>query len=606
MRISLLEIKNFRGVKTGKIQFRDHTVLIGPNNSCKTTIIEALAFVLGRDRLIRSLTEHDFFESSPEPTTRIVITATVTGFEPPDFTQHPDWFGDRRAVPVWFDPDSGTVLPEQTETRQLLACQIAFAARFNADTLEVDIARYFNDGDDKDVFEEENFISVPPKLIREVGFFLIPASRSWDRMLSFSSELFRRVIRTTDGLPAKTVLDERDRLRGPDRKLEDDERLAPVVNAVNGEIATLLGNTTPLCLRVTATDSASVLEAITPHFQTETRTPIPAKRQGSGLVSLQSLFLLLHFGQRRIADGESFFMALEEPELHLPPAVQRSVLNRLQALSTQTIITTHSPLVAGYCDAASLLIVRNIGGVLDVRPMVSKPLRQEATNAVRRLYQINRVETAAAMMSECLLVPEGRFDFDWLTLLLRVAELDPGGTEHCLFGVRIGIVPTSDAKVRETCEALSKAHPMVCALVDGDIDGKGYADLLDGAGVGAKRVLLWPDDWMIEDIVGWIVQADEDNFMRKLNADLSVAPGDRATLVQRLRSPDRPAHGLKGDGVAYEIVANALSESGPCRARTRALLHAVSNACTGAQARGFAAQQRGQGQIPRLVFAPWA
>src|ERR1700737_2023721 len=88
MRVSLLEIKNFRGIKSGKIQFRDHTVLIGPNNSGKTTVIEALAFVLGRDRLIRTMTEHDFFESAPAPATRITITATLTGFEPQDFTHH--------------------------------------------------------------------------------------------------------------------------------------------------------------------------------------------------------------------------------------------------------------------------------------------------------------------------------------------------------------------------------------------------------------------------------------------------------------------------------------------------------------------------------------
>jgi putative ATP-dependent endonuclease of OLD family len=605
VRVSLLEIKNFRGIKSGSIQFRDHTVLIGPNNSCKTTVIEALAFVLGRDRLIRTLSEHDFFDSKPEPATRIIIVATVTGFEPPDFTQHSDWFGDRRGVPFWFDPESGTVLPEQAHARQLLACQIVFAARFNADTLEVETARYFNDGADKDVFEEESFISVPPKLIRDLGFFLIPANRSWDRMLSFSSELFRRVIRTADGLPAKTVLDERDRVRQPNPKLEDDERLAPVVREVNDEMVRLLGNSTPLQLRITATDSASALEAITPHFQTGDRTPIPAKRQGSGLVSLQSLFLLLHFGQRRIEEGESFFMALEEPELHLPPAVQRRVLSRLQALSTQTIVTTHSPLVAAYCEATSLLIARNVEGMLDVRPMMPNPLTQAATNAVRRLFQINRIETAAAMMSECVMVPEGRFDFDWLTLLLRVAELDRGGAEPCLFGVRVGVVPTSDAKVKETCEVLSKAHPSVCALVDGDADGKGYADLLDAPGVGAKRVLLWPDGWTVEDLIGWLIEVDEAPVIARVNADLAAAPGDRATLIRRLKSTDRADNGLKGDGVAYEIIADALSESGPCRARTRAVLHAISDACVGVATRGFTALMRQQGQIPRLVFVPW-
>jgi len=522
------------------------------------------------------------------------------------FTQHTEWFGDRRGIPLWFDPENGAILPEQNHARQNLACQIVFAARFNADTLEVETVRYFNDGGDTDVFAEENYVSVPPKLIRDIGFFLIPANRSWDRMLSFSSELFRRVIRTADGLPAKTILDERERLRRPRPTLEDDERLKPVVDKVNAEMSRLLGKTTPLRLRVTATDSAGVLEAITPHFQTGDQTPIPAKRQGSGLVSLQSLFLLLHFGQRRIVDGESFFMALEEPELHLPPAVQRSVLARLQALSTQTIVTTHSPLVAGYCDAASLLIVRNNAGSLDVRQMVAKPLAQEASNAARRLFQINRVETAAAMMSECVIVPEGRLDFDWLALLLRVAELDPEGTEPCLFGVRIGVVPTTDAKVKETCEVLSKAHPMICGLVDGDAEGTRYADLLDGPGVGATKVLRWSDGWTIEDLVGWIIRADEVPVMTRLNTDLAEAPRDRETLVRWLKSDDRANHGLKGDGVAYEIIANALSESAPCRSRTRAMLHAVSEACMGVATPDFTTQEgRREGQIPRLIFTPW-
>jgi len=447
-------------------------------------------------------------------------------------------------------------------------------------------------------------VAVPAKLIRDIGFFLVPASRSWDRMLSFSSELFRRVIRSAGGLPAESILDERDRLRRPAPALEDDERLKPIVDQVNSEMESLLGRPTPLRLRLTATDSPGVLEAVSPHFQTGDRIPVPAKREGSGLVSLQSLFLLLHFGQKRIEDGESFFLALEEPELHLPPSVQRRVLARLQALSTQTIVSKHSPLIAAYCHAGSLLLVRNDGGALDVRPMLAKALSQDAINAVRRLFQINRVETAAALMSEFVLVPEGRFDFDWLALLLRVAELDKAGEQPCLFGVRAGIVPTTDAKVRETCEALAKAHPQVIALVDGDGDGRRYADALDEPAAGARKVLLWPANWTIEDFVGWIIEADEAQAMARLNADLAVAPGDRATLIGRLKSPDHDQQGLKGDGVAYEIIANVLSERPLCQARTRLALHAIAEACAGAETQYFVAEQRGQGQIPRLVFTP--
>jgi putative ATP-dependent endonuclease of the OLD family len=603
MQVALLEIQNFRGIRTGKIQFRNHTVLIGPNSSCKTTIVEALALVLGRDRMVRNLSEHDFFGSNPQPADRIRITATIIGFEPEDFTAHTEWFRDGRGVPFWFDPENGHILPEKTNERQRLACQIVFAAYFNRETLEVETARYFNDGDDTDVFAEDTFVSVPGKLIRDAGFFLVPASRTWDRMLSFESELFRRVIRSAEGLPAEAILDARDRLRRPDHRLEDDARLSPVVNKVNVEIEELLGKPVPLRLRLTPTDSSGVLEAVMPHFQNGDRIPIPAKREGSGLISLQSLFLLLHFGQKRIEDGENFVMALEEPELHLPPAVQRRVLSRLQALSTQTIVSTHSPLVAAHCDALSLLIVRNIAGTLDAKPLLEKPLAQNATNAIRKLYQINKVETAAAMMSDFVLVPEGRFDFDWLSLLQRVADLDRDSDQPCFFGVRIAVIPTSDAKVKETCTALAKAHPGVVALVDGDADGIRYADSFDEEGAGAAKVLRWPDGWTIEDVVSWIIEADEDAVMTRLNQDLAEAPGNRATMQARLRSTDRGNHGLKGDGVAYEIVANALLESPACRRRTRSLLHAVSLACEGKQTDLFRLQEREVG-VPRLVFVP--
>jgi len=190
VKVALLSIENFRGIRSGKVQFRDHVVLVGPNNSGKTTIIEALALVLGRDRLVRDLTEHDFFGSNPETADRIRIIVTITGFGSDDFTAFPEWFRDGRGVPVWFDPEAGEVLLERERDDQMLACQIAFAARFDRESLEAETARYFYDGDE-DPFAEERFVSVPAKLIREIGLFLIPASRSWDRMLSFNSELFR-------------------------------------------------------------------------------------------------------------------------------------------------------------------------------------------------------------------------------------------------------------------------------------------------------------------------------------------------------------------------------------------------------------------------------
>jgi putative ATP-dependent endonuclease of OLD family len=51
MRVVQLNIENFRGIKRAQLFFPKHGVLIGDNNTGKTTILEALDLVLGPDRL---------------------------------------------------------------------------------------------------------------------------------------------------------------------------------------------------------------------------------------------------------------------------------------------------------------------------------------------------------------------------------------------------------------------------------------------------------------------------------------------------------------------------------------------------------------------------
>jgi len=71
VRACRLTIKNFRGVKSATLHLPQHGVLIGDNNTGKTTILEALDLVLGPDRLNRQppIDEHDFFRGAylPEP-----------------------------------------------------------------------------------------------------------------------------------------------------------------------------------------------------------------------------------------------------------------------------------------------------------------------------------------------------------------------------------------------------------------------------------------------------------------------------------------------------------------------------------------------------------
>ncbi|WP_295842076.1 AAA family ATPase [uncultured Xanthomonas sp.] len=589
MRVADLSIHNFRGVRQGYLRFNKHVVLVGSNNTGKTTVIEALTLLLGRDRLIRDLTEHDFFGSDPLPDDRIKLIATITGFEGDDPNQHSEWFRDGRAVPKWLDDTTGKVHPLPTESATRLCCQIGVQAYFDRLSLTVEVVRYFHDHDGAlDPFDEDSPVAVPSRLIQQFGFFLVRASRTWDRVLSWGSELFRRTIHAAAAQPAGAILAQRDQLRLPDAAIEDDEQIAPLINSVNDEVARCIAGSPKLKLRVTSTDSRSVLDAVAPHYATTNGPSVPAARQGNGLISLQGLFLLLELGRLRAKGGEGFTMALEEPELHLPPATQQQIVLRVQALSSQTFVTTHSPTIAAMADPTSVLLLRNTDGILTAKPFLEKNLDGQAANWQRKFYQHNRTEVINALMHSFVLVPEGRSDHLLLQTLLKPLMLRQGWAgEHAhSFGLEVGLVPTEDAKVVETWIDLQRVHPRVCCLVDGDAEGLRYTAELTKAGVPPGSIIRWPEGQMLEDLLAWIFSADP------------TAIAVVAREVPALRDAGMPevvayAKTKKCDLVLYETLAEAIVDNEACRSRASELFEGMAMACSDTGSAHFAQSKSG-------------
>lgn len=583
MRVSDLSIHNFRGVSEGHLRFSKHVVLVGGNNTGKTTVIEALTLLLGRDRLIRDLTEHDFFGSDPQPDDRIKLIATITGFDGNDPNQHPEWFRDGRAVPKWLDEATGTVHPLPTETAKHLCCQIAVQAYFDQLSLTVEIVRYFHDHDGAiDPFDEDSPVAVPNRLIQQFGFFLVRASRTWDRVLSWGSELFRRTLHAAAAQPAGAILAQRDQLRLPETAIEDDKQIAPLINSVNDEVARCIAGSPKLKLRVTSTDSRSVLDAVAPHYAVPNGPSVPAARQGNGLISLQGLFLLLELGRLRAKGGEGFTMALEEPELHLPPATQQQIVLRVQALSSQTFVTTHSPTIAAMADPTSVLLLRNTGGILTAKPFLEKNLDGQAANWERKFYQHNRAEVIDALMHSFVLVPEGRSDHLLLHTLLKPLMLRQGWAgEHAhSFGLEVGLVPTEDAKVVEIWTDLQRVHPRVCCLVDGDGEGFRYSGELARAGASPSSIIRWPDGQMLEDILSWVFSADPVSIAVIARDIPALADADVAMVVVYAKTK-------KCDLVLYEAIAEAVVDNEACRARASELFEGLALACADLESARF-------------------
>lgn len=573
MHIVRISISGFRGIQSADIALDRNVVLVGPNNSGKTTIIEALALLLGRDRLVRRLTEHDFHGSTPNETARILCIGTVIGFAPNDPQHHPAWFSPERGVEKWFDPDAKTLSPVLDKRHTQLAVQIGFGARFDLDDLEAETVRFFVDDEGTlgDPFAVDTHLrTVHAKALHDMGFFLVPASRIWDRWISFSSELFRRVVTARGGMPAQTVRTERQRVWAPPQgeRLEDQPGLAQIVESINTELGELLASAPKLQLRLTGTDSDSILESVVPHFVQGSEPTLPSQRQGAGLASLQILLLLMQFGRARAETGKSFVLAVEEPELHIQPSQQKRLVNRLNALCDQTIMTTHSPIVASMFPASNTLFVESREGTLTAKPLMDV-VPAQPTNHQQHLLFAWRQKLVAALMHECVLIPEGISDVAWLEALQTALELHQGWQHDDaatpLLSTFVGIVPTNDAKIADTYAFVSAVHSRPCILLDGDSDGRGYFDTLRTAESPPACVVFWPQGWAMEHVVAWIVDADRTKMLKSLGSVLGEDFPHPQALVDFLMTK-------KSYAPTHESVAVALMTSTVCRARAAQLL----------------------------------
>jgi putative ATP-dependent endonuclease of OLD family len=279
----------------------------------------------------------------------------------------------------------------------------------------------------------------------------------------------------------------------------------------------------------------------------------------------------MQFGKARAEAGQSFVLAVEEPELHIEPSQQRRLVNRLNALCDQTIVTTHSPMVAAMFPAPDTLFIENRQGVLSAKPLMD-PVPAQPTNHRQHLLYAWRQKLVAALMHECVLIPEGVSDVAWLEALQTAIEVHQGWQEAGggapLLSTFVGIVPTIDAKIADTFALVGAVHARASILVDGDNEGRGYFDAVKTSNPGPSCVVFWPEGWAIEHVVSWIAGADEAAMLTNLEAALATPFADRQALTAHLVT--KKSYAPTQESVAVTLMANAA-----CRARATQLFNAL-------------------------------
>lgn len=558
MYLAKLNISNFRGVSKAELKLSQHFILLGNNNSGKSTIIDAIGLVLGKESLVRNIGDWDFFGGNPQPEDRIMIIGLLTDFEFNEESREKEWFNNiNGGIPKWYNEESGEIFNSQNAEKSLkLSVEIGFSARFNKDDLEFETIRYFASGV-TDPFEEDGLNTINRELNRQIGFFLIPSKRNWEKIISFSSEIFRKVVDFQEAIPAESIFQIRNDLRNNPHGIEKETPFKEIVDRINLEIKGFSGKEMNLNFLPTNADIESTRNSITPFLLGKGNTNIPLGSHGSGLISLQTLLLLLEFGRFRKENNQNFILAAEEPELHMHPGMHRRLMGRIRGLSTQTIISTHSPEIAAYYKPSEINIVQTQeDGITSILPLVEKNTPPQ--NALMRLFTIYRKETSEALMHSKIIIPEGLSEYYWLNKLIS-AFITTEGWDVTETITSFGTIPTQDSNVVQTYKTISKIGSFLIPFVDGDAAGKGYITNLKNETPKPPFILQLKDTHFLEHLIAWIVLPQNLQEEEKLKAVLENKPINYYDINQlgALMAADYKSHWKVHDELIELMVTNS-------------------------------------------------
>jgi len=417
MRVRRLTIENFRGVRSGQVDFRGHTLLVGGNNIGKSTVCEALDLVLGPERLFRRpvIDEHDFYKgkylSADNKPVEIIIRALLTDLSEEAerrFHRHLRRWND---IDGQFVDESGDG-PEAADAEGTVwALPVVFIGRYEADEDDF-IGNTFFDHPVDEMDEEEpaeQQLGGGRKIFgreqkRLCGFIFLRTLRTGSRALSLQRGSLLDTVLRLDGsglteMWEKTLAG----LRGLDPAIGEIEQLKTIRDEIRKRLARFVNlSEDDDATGFFASDlTRDHLRDVVRLFLAAQPAPhqVPFQKLGTGSINLL-VFALLTF----IADlkgNRSVIFAMEEPEIALPPHTQRRVIRFILSEMGQAIVTSHSPYIIEQFEPTQIVVLdRNSDAVLSSRTV-------ELGDIKLKKYRRERRQMAEAILSRAIIVVEG-------------------------------------------------------------------------------------------------------------------------------------------------------------------------------------------------------
>ncbi len=424
MKLKEITIDNFRGIRSLHLPIDSLTVLIGENNTGKSTVLEAIRLVLTRGFGIRRdgrFTEYDFHLKDPD--------ATPQTADPISITLH---FAEEQES-EWPDP----VVQQMNEVIQLDQAglnHIWLQAKgsFQEESGSFDTKWVFLNTSGAELVLKN---ATPLNLIsRFVPIFFLSALRDVSQEFGQRGQFWSGFLKSIQ-LPDEqreqieemlrkvntSVISANSGLTQVTNKIADAGRLVPLDSA------------DPVALEAIPTRVFDMIGKIQVHLRSSYGAKLPLHRHGEGTQSLAVLMLFQAFTDANLAEAyapeSTPLLALEEPEAHLHPSAIRSLGLLLENMAGQILVTSHSGDLVSRVPIMALRRLYKKNG----ETLVGKIEQTTLTSDEKRHFDYHvRVTKGAHLFARCWLLVEGQSEF-WM--FPRVATLMSAAIDEKNFAI---------------------------------------------------------------------------------------------------------------------------------------------------------------------------